>query len=96
MRRHYDEGDRHLQSVTFRISYPPGPFYPSAQVVAKFSGVLTAEGQLHVKLDEGSIPGNPTAAGVAVRGNFSASPGEEPTNFTGTLNNDRIQATVRM
>lgn len=94
--RPYNEGDRHLQSVTFRISYPQGPFYPSAPVVAKFSGVLTVEGQLHVKLEGGSIPGNPTAAGVAIRGSFSASPGEEPTNFTGTLSNDRIQAIVRM
>lgn len=94
--RRYNEGDRHLQNVTFRISYPPGPFYPSAPVVAKFSGVLTVEGQLHVKLVEGSVPGNPTAAGVAIRGSFSTHPGEAPTSFIGTLNDDRIQASVQM
>lgn len=93
--RRNHEADRHLQSVTFCISYPPGPFYPSGLVVAKFSGVLTVDGQLHVKLDEGSIPGNPTAAGVAIRGSFCASPGQAQTNFAGTLNNGRIQATVR-
>jgi hypothetical protein len=92
----YNEEDRHLQGVTFQISYPSGPFYPSGLVTAKFSGVLTAEGQIHVKLDGGSIPGHPSAAGVPIRGSFSAAPGEAPLRFTGTLSDNRIQATLQM
>ena len=53
------DGATHLQCVTFTISYPQSPFFPSVPVLAQFSGVLTAEGQIHVRLDGGSIPCNP-------------------------------------
>jgi hypothetical protein len=90
-----DDGAVHLQGVTFQISYPPGPFYPSGQVSAKFSGVLTSEGQFHVKLDSGSIPGNPTVAGVPVRGTFSVGPEKMPMSFSGSLSDNRISGTAR-
>src|SRR4051794_17384215 len=94
MRRRND-GATHLQGVTFEISYPASPFYPAVPVFAQFSGVLTAEGQLHVKLDSGSIPNTPVESGVRIRGSFSVGPGETPMSFSGVLRDNRIQASVQ-
>ena len=71
---HQSDGATHLQSVTFEISYPASPFYPSVPVFAEFSGVLTAEGQVHVRLDKGSIPGTPIGGGIPIRGSFHFGP----------------------
>jgi len=94
---HLSDGATHLQGVTFKISYPPSPFYPTVPVFAKFSGVLTAEGQLHVKLDtgSGSIPGTPVGGGIPIRGSFSVGPGQTPMSYSGVLSDNRIQASAR-
>ncbi len=89
------DGATHLQGVTFKISYPSSPFYPLVPVFAKFSGVLTAEGQLHVKLDSGSIPSTPVGGGIPSRGSFSVGPDESPLSYSGVLEDNRIQATAR-
>ena len=89
------DGATHLQGVTFKISYPTSPFYPSLPVFAKFSGVLTAEGQLHVKLDSGSIPSTPVGGGIPIRGSFSVGPDETPLSYSGVLSDNRIKASVR-
>jgi hypothetical protein len=95
---HLSDGATHLQGVTFKILYPSSPFYPTAPVFAKFSGVLTAEGQLHVKLDtsSGSIPGTPVGGGIAIRGSFSVGPGQTPMSYSGVFSDNRIQASARM
>ncbi len=90
-----NDGATHLQGVTFKISYPSSPFYPLVPVFAKFSGVLTAEGQLHVKLDSGSIPSTPVGGGIPIRGSFSVGPDETPLSYSGVLSDNRIQATAR-
>jgi hypothetical protein len=95
MRQRIDDGATHLQGVTFEISYPASPMYPTSPVFAQFSGVLTAEGRLHVKLDSGSIPGTHAASGVPIRGSFSARPDETPMSFSGVLSDNRIQAEAR-
>ena len=94
---HLSDGAMHLQAVTFKISYPPSPFYPTVPVFAKFSGVLTAEGQLHVKHDtgSGSIPDTPVGGGIPIRGSFSVGPGQTPMSYSGVLSDNRIQASVR-
>ena len=94
--RHLSDGAMHLQGATFKISYPPSPFYPSVPVFAQFSGVLTGEGQLHVKLDAGSIPGTPVGGGIPIRGSFSVGPDETPLSYSGVLSDNRIKASVRM
>jgi hypothetical protein len=86
----------HLQGVTFQLCYPASPFFPAVPVFAQFSGVLTAEGQLHVRLDTGSIPGTPTESGVPIRGFFSVGPDGTPMSFSGVLSNNRIQASARV
>ncbi len=92
---HFSDGATHLQGVTFKMSYPSSPFYPSLPVFAKFSGVLTAEGQLHVKLDSGSIPSTPVGGGIPIRGSFSVGPDETRMSYSGVLSDNRIQASAR-
>ncbi len=92
--RHHSDGATHIQAVTFKVVYPHSPFYPSAPVLARFSGVLTSGGQLHVKLDAGSIPGVPTSPGIPVHGTFSLGPDEMPMTFSGVLSNNMIHAEV--
>jgi hypothetical protein len=92
--RDRSEGATHLQGVMFRIVYPNSPFYPSTPVLARFSGVLTSAGQLHVKLDAGSIPGNPTSSGIPVRGSFALGPDGAPTSFSGTLVDNLIHGEI--
>ena len=91
---HQINGATHIQGVTFEISYPSSPFYPSVPVFAQFSGVLTAEGQLHVKLDSGSIPGTPIGGGIPIRGSFSIGPDNARMSYSGVLSDNRIQASV--
>lgn len=91
----FSDAATHLQGVTFAISYPQSPFYPSVPVFAQFSGVLTAEGQVHVKLDTGSIPGNPTGSGIPVQGSFSVGPNKRTMRYSGILSDNRIQGSVR-
>ena len=95
MTRHSD-GATHLQGVTFKLAYPASPFYPVDSVFAQFSGVLTAEGRLHVKLDTGSIPGDPNLSGIPIRGSFTISPDKTPMSFSGVLSDNRIQASARL
>ncbi len=90
-----NDGATHLQGVTFKISYPSSPFYPLVPVFAKFSGVLTAEGQLHVKHDSGSIPSTPVGGGIPIRGSFSVGPDQTPLSYSGVLSDNRIKASVR-
>ena len=92
----HSDGSTHLQGVTFKLAYPASPFYPTDSVFAQFSGVLTAEGQLHVKLDTGSIPGNPNVSGVPIRGSFSVGPDETPMSFSGVLSDNRIHASTHL
>ena len=92
---HISDGATHLQGVTFEISYPSSPFYPSVPVSAQFSGVLTAEGQLHVKLDTGSIPSTPNGSGIPIRGSFCVGPNQRRMRYSGVLTDNRIQASVR-
>jgi len=94
--RNRSDGATHLQGVTFEISYPASPFYPAVPVIAQFSGVLTAEGQLHVKLDTGSIPNAPSVAGVPIRGSFSVGRDKTLMRFSGVLSDNRIQASARL
>ncbi len=88
-------GATHLQGVTFAISYPTSPFFPTVPILAQFSGVLTAEGQIHVKLDTGSIPGNPTGSGIPIHGSFTFGPNQRPMRYSGVLSDNRIQGSVR-
>ncbi len=88
-------GATHLQNVKFTISYPSSPFYPAIPIAAQFSGVLTADGQIHVRLDSGTIPGNPNGIGIPISGSFSASPNQRPMSYSGVLNDGRIQGSVR-
>ncbi len=90
------DGATHLQGVRFKLAYPASPFYPAESVFAQFSGVLTAEGQLHVKLDTGSIPSYPNVSGVPIRGSFSVGPDETPMSFSGVLSDNRIHASARL
>ena len=92
----HSDGATYLQSVTFKLAYPASPFYPADPVFAQFSGVLTAEGQLHVKLDTGSIPGDPNVSGVPIRGSFCVGPDETPMSFSGVLSDDRIHGSARL
>jgi hypothetical protein len=86
----------HLKGVTFEIHYPPSPFHPRTPVFAQFSGVLNADGQLHAKLDSGTIPGTSASPGVPIRGFITIDPNAEPWSFSGFLSNDRISGAAEM
>jgi len=90
-----NDGATHLQDVTFEISYPSSPFYPSVPVFAQFSGVLTAEGQVHVRLDKGTIPSTPVGGGIPIRGSFFVGPDKTRMRYSGVLSDNRIQASAR-
>src|SRR3954453_5693627 len=95
--RHSASAATHLRGVTFEIYYHPSPFYPSGPVFAQFSGVLNLNGQLHAKLDTGSIPGPSVLPGVPIHGFFAIDDGDEmPMSFSGLLCNNLIHAEAQL
>ena len=91
----HSDGASYLQSVTFKLAYPASPFYPADPVFAQFSGVLTAEGQLHVKLIRVLSLAIPTCP-VSPSEGLSAVLDETPMSFSGVLSDDRIHGSARL
>jgi hypothetical protein len=86
----------HLKGVMFEIHYPPSPFHPRTPVSAPFSGVLNADGQLHAKLDSGTIPGTSATPGIRISGFFAIDADEDRWSFSGYLSNDRISGEAEL